>query len=171
MSQIVPAPGPQRTSARFPAGKPREDTERLPFHGAVCRSRLHLGFPVRAARRHRQAHAARSRTCERLRPRGTPRRNEKIPGVLVSPRRSPGRQLVADAALTQRPGARRRRLGRAMVDLLSSARRCPPALPAFRRAPAPLPSIAQKRAQSKCGPGSALRDGAISLCPTISEIG
>ncbi len=171
MSQIVAAPGPRRTSARFPAGKPRGDTERLPLHGAVCRSRLHQGFPLRAARRHRQAHAAKSRTCERLRPRETPRWAEKTPGVLVLPRRSPGRPLAADAALTQRPGARRRRLGRAMVDFLSSARRRPPALPAFRRAPSPLPSIARKRAQSKCGPGSDLRDGAISLCPTISEIG
>lgn len=61
MSQIVAAPDAQRTRARFSAEKPPEDIERVPFYGAVCQSRLHQGFALRAARAHRQAQCYRVR--------------------------------------------------------------------------------------------------------------
>jgi len=61
MSQIVAAPDAQRTRARFPAEKPREEIEHVPFYGTVCQSRLHQGFPLRAARAHRQAQGYRVR--------------------------------------------------------------------------------------------------------------
>lgn len=84
-----------------------------------------------------------------------------------------GRLPIAAVAFHPRRSVRPRRRGRATAGRVFPARasRRRLAAAALMAARQSAPSSAPKRAQSNCGPGSVLRDGAISLCPTISEIG